>query len=108
MKRRQWLKLKVGLMMFFFDIVSSINFWLTLISNFAEDLIEKNAEKLPNASIKGLKETLNRSEFHKEPSVLKLDSIHIKEERFSVANKTGRFTVINKAQSTSLKHFSSN
>lgn len=54
--------------------------------------MENDAEsmQIPDMSIKEARETVDRPEVHKEKSAIKLDSIHIKEERFSVANKTGK------------------
>lgn len=48
--------------------------------------------QIPDISIKEAERTVNRPEIHQEKSVIKLDSIHIKEERFSVASKTGKST----------------
>lgn len=48
--------------------------------------------QIPNISIKEAEETVAEPEVRKEKSAIKLDSIHIKEERFSVANKTGTST----------------
>lgn len=65
----------------------------------AENLIEKDAEKPPNVSIiKGAERTVNRSEIHKGATVMKLDSIHIKDEHLSIENKTGRSTEIKEAR----------
>lgn len=47
---------------------------------------------MPGMSIKEVEGTENKSEFHKEASVMQLNSIHIQEEQFSVDNKTGKMT----------------
>lgn len=57
--------------------------------------MELTAEKLSTESIKGTEQVAEyRSEMQKEASIMKLNSIHIKEEQLSIENKTRRFTVI--------------
>lgn len=50
---------------------------------------EAESVQIPEISITEAEETLANPQVRKEKSAIKLDSIHIKEERFSVANKTG-------------------
>lgn len=50
---------------------------------------EAESVQIPEISITEAEETVADPEVCKEKSAIKLDSIHIKEERFSVANKTG-------------------
>lgn len=46
-------------------------------------------EKEPDVIVAEAERAVDKPEANKEKSAIKLDSIHIKEERFSVANKTG-------------------
>lgn len=78
---------------------------LWIYFDLAENSIDKIAEKLPYESIKEAKETVNESGVHKEASVVKLNSIHIKEEQFSVTNKTSRFTAIKQLNVFLFKYF---
>lgn len=64
--------------------------------NFAENKLENVEQKQSEqSSLEQAEEAVSRLGKQNEKFAIKLDSIHIKEERFSVANKTGMSATVN-------------